>query len=72
MLESVGKFDVAQEHKENLAKVKHVKECLFQLIHMDIEKPAQKMRDQAKLLGYSSSTIDKIELHFPMKRSSAI
>ena len=51
MLESIGKFDLAQEHKDNLKKIKHVKECLLQLIHMDIEKPAQKMKDQAKLLG---------------------
>ena len=53
VLESVGKFDLAQEQKENLNKISHVKECLMQLIHMDIDKPAQKMKDQARVMGYS-------------------
>lgn len=75
VLESVGKFDMVQEHKENLDKIRHVKECLIQLVYMDIDKPAQKMKDQAKLLGYFSRTILislRIALNSPTKRLSEI
>jgi len=50
-LESIGKFDNAQDQRDRLAEIHKIKESLFQLIYMDLEGPAQKMKDQAKNLG---------------------
>ena len=52
MLESIGRFDAVVEQREHQKKFLHIKECMLQLVYMDISKPAQKMIEQAKQLGY--------------------
>jgi hypothetical protein len=51
MLESVGKFKEAEAHKKHLGNIMQLKQSLIELITMDIEKPMEKMRGQAKIFG---------------------
>ena len=58
ILESAGKYQEAEEHRENLKKIERIKDCLMQLINMDIEKYAAKMKEDGKQMGYSVPPTD--------------
>ncbi len=51
VLESAGKYQEAEEQRDNMKKIERIKDCLMQLINMDIEKYAAKMKEEGKMMG---------------------
>jgi len=51
VLESCGKHKEAEEQRVKIKIFEKLKSSLIELITMDLEKPMQKMKDQAKLHG---------------------